>query len=327
MKISVIVPCFNQQAFIADTLRSVLSQQINVPLEILVGDDASTDLSPKIIEALAQKYPEQIFPVYRPRNLGLVLNMKDLMDRAKGDYIALLGGDDFFCSPDKLQIQYDYMEKNPQFALVHSDARLLFDDIKKGKQKEVPSAHHHNQRQIKTGYVYEDLVKSCFIIASTAFFRRSVYVQYADLARWYQMGFIMEDYPMWLAFSLKAEFGYIPQSLATYRIQENSASRSTQIAKQMKFLQSSIKVVDYFLAQQPVSATTLRLHLKKKYRYALEASLHDAAYKDKESAIAFFEDPANTNWLFALYIFIIQTPSLKPLFIFLRNYLPFLRIL
>ena len=70
IKLSVTVITYNQEMFIEETLDSIVNQDLNVPFEIVIGDDASTDRTPEIIKMYADKYPDLIKPIFRTKNLG-----------------------------------------------------------------------------------------------------------------------------------------------------------------------------------------------------------------------------------------------------------------
>lgn len=112
-QISIICNTYNQEKYIAEALESFLMQRVNVPFEILVHDDASTDGTADVIRKYEKKYPDIIKPIYQTQNqwnLDVSVTASIQIPRAKGKYIAFCEGDDYWTDPDKLQIQYDYME-------------------------------------------------------------------------------------------------------------------------------------------------------------------------------------------------------------------------
>lgn len=115
-----VVTC-NQVAFIETCLRSILEQQVDAALTILVGDDASDDGTSEIIHRLAIQHPGKIIHLRRDERLGAMTNMRDLMARATGEYIARTDGDDFWL-PGKLQRQLDYLRQFPNCAAVYTNA-------------------------------------------------------------------------------------------------------------------------------------------------------------------------------------------------------------
>jgi len=113
--VSVLVPTYLHEKYIAQALDSILMQQTTLRFEVLVGDDASGDGTPEIIKEYAKKFPDLIRPILRPENLGGTANGYDLQCRAKGNYVANLEGDDYWLDPHKLQKQWEFLEHNPDY--------------------------------------------------------------------------------------------------------------------------------------------------------------------------------------------------------------------
>jgi glycosyltransferase involved in cell wall biosynthesis len=114
--ISVCVICFNQERYIADCIEGILAQNLDANVEILIGDDASTDRTSAIIEGYAER-DRRIVHICRPENLGFVANQRDLSSRARGEFVALCEGDDFWLDPDKLERQLALMNADPAITL------------------------------------------------------------------------------------------------------------------------------------------------------------------------------------------------------------------
>ncbi|WPL18305.1 Putative glycosyltransferase EpsE [Thiorhodovibrio winogradskyi] len=119
--ICVCVVTYNQQAFIETCLRSILDQQVEADVRVLVGDDASTDDTGDIVQALTAEYGERLLYLRRQPNLGAFANMRDLLLRAKGDYVARVDGDDYWL-PGKLARQLAYLEAHPTCSAVYTNA-------------------------------------------------------------------------------------------------------------------------------------------------------------------------------------------------------------
>lgn len=106
--ISVFMPCFNQQDFVRDAMDSVLSQDYD-NIELVVGDDHSTDGTWAIVLEYQSKYPTKVKAFRNERNLGITMNCNELLRHCSGKYIAFHAGDDLYL-PGKLSRQVAAME-------------------------------------------------------------------------------------------------------------------------------------------------------------------------------------------------------------------------
>ena len=120
---------YNHAPYLRDCLEGILKQQTSFPIEILIHDDASTDGTTDIIREYQQKHPDLIFPVFQQENQyskGVrAMMVRFNLPRARGKYIALCEGDDFWTDPDKLGQQVAFLEGNPAFQLVFHNAVYL----------------------------------------------------------------------------------------------------------------------------------------------------------------------------------------------------------
>lgn len=127
--VSISCTTYNHEKYIEDALKSFLMQKTNFEFEILIHDDASNDNTGEIIRQYQKKYPKIIKPILQKEN-QLSKGVKRLYytfnhTRAKGKYIALCEGDDYWTDPYKLQKQVDYMEKHPECSMCFHAAEIV----------------------------------------------------------------------------------------------------------------------------------------------------------------------------------------------------------
>lgn len=112
---------YNHSRFIKECFDGFIMQKCNFKFEVLVHDDASTDGTIDIIKEYQLKYPDIIKPIIQTTNQYSQgkrgFNGKYNYSRAKGKYIALCEGDDYWTDPYKLQKQVDFLEENPEYSL------------------------------------------------------------------------------------------------------------------------------------------------------------------------------------------------------------------
>ncbi|MEH6731298.1 MAG: glycosyltransferase [Pseudoalteromonas distincta] len=111
MKLSVCVVTYNHQDYIFKCIESILEQNVDFELEIIIAQDCSTDNTGAVVRGFKSKHPEIITLIDRDKNVGVMQNYEDVFKLAKGEFISFLDGDDYML-PGKLQAQVDALENN-----------------------------------------------------------------------------------------------------------------------------------------------------------------------------------------------------------------------
>ena len=120
--IGVCIATYNQEKYIAQCIESVLMQVCTWSIRIYIGNDCSTDRTTSICQQFANEH-SHIVLINREHNLGLTANTIQLLQQIREDgceYIAMLDGDDYWLTPDKLQQQIDCLQNHPECGLVHT---------------------------------------------------------------------------------------------------------------------------------------------------------------------------------------------------------------
>lgn len=256
MDISVVVPIYNQAKYLRQALESILSQECSCSYEILLGNDFSSDESGIICTEYKNKYPNIIKYFNNEENVGLLKNYKMLLIEAKGEYIAILEGDDYWTDNKKLQKQITFLEQNPDYGLVHSDCDYLYDE----HNAIVNSYNKAKGVKVSSGFVLTKLIEYCFIKPLTAIFRKDLYDKYINIDEYIKENFITLDYPLWLDLSHKTKFYYMPESTGVYRIHINSVSNNSEtFQNRKKFLDSTLKTQKYFIKKYDIQDANINL--------------------------------------------------------------------
>ncbi len=241
MELLVSVCCitYNQENYIRQCLDGFIMQKTNFLFEVLIHDDASTDKTQEIIREYEIKYPDIIKPIYQKENQhsqGKRISSVYNFPRAKGKYIAMCEGDDYWIDPLKLQKQVDFLEKNPEYGLVYTSAKVF--DQKK--------ARFLNKKIGFSQSCFEDLLKHNGIPTLTTLYRK----EYLDLylaeglpkKEW-----LMGDYPIWLYITSKSRVKFIDEITSVYRLLSSSASHFKTFEGQKNFLDVEYDVKKYFV--------------------------------------------------------------------------------
>ena len=240
--ITVITPVYNAESFIKETIESVLNQTFE-DFEYILLDDGSSDSSAVIIQSYDD---ERIRYVACPHDFIGTLNKG--LALAVGKYIALIDHDDIML-PDRLRMQYEFMESHPYIAAC--GGYMYSFGIKEGTLN-VPVEHL-------------DIIKSMLLYSPiqnpTGFIRRTVLLEHNIK---YERGYeYSADYKLWSEIAKIGKLATIPKVLTLYRMHEEQTSskyreQCLEGGQKVKF-----EMLDYFIS-----------HLKKGDEFA------DAIYRD-----------------------------------------------
>jgi glycosyltransferase involved in cell wall biosynthesis len=129
--VSICCVAFNHGPYIRESIEGFLMQETTFPVEILIHDDASTDNTAEVIRDYEARYPHLIKAIYQTENQysrGHKPYPSFVLPRARGKYIATCEGDDYWVDPRQLQIQAEFLDRNPQFVMCHHDAEIIDED-------------------------------------------------------------------------------------------------------------------------------------------------------------------------------------------------------
>lgn len=242
MKVSVLMITYNHERFIAQALDSVLMQQVDFEYEIVVGEDCSTDSTRQILLEYQQNYPDKIRLLLQRKNLGMIGNMVETCNACRGDYIALLEGDDFWTSPQKLQKQVDLLETHPECSGCFHNVLMA--------QEGAPEKNRlfHNAPLAKRFFSLEDIVSSHFIPTCSTVFRASMFAGFPD---WY-LEMPMGDWPLHILNTEHGPYAYLDEVMATYRIHGGGAwSGNSRLAILDKTIQVCYRIDLYLIGRHP----------------------------------------------------------------------------
>jgi glycosyltransferase involved in cell wall biosynthesis len=229
--VSVAIITYNQAKFIKKAIESALNQETNFTYEILVGDDFSSDGTREIIAEYAQRYPDKVVAVLHPKNLGQngLFNTLETYKKARGKYIAVFDGDDYWTDSHKLQRQVDFLEKNLDFSSCFHNATITYEDG--------TPAHPLNPDDQKTVIEQEDLigVEEVWFMATSSVMFRNVITHYPD---WFKKS-ISGDIPRYILLAKLGKIGYLPYLMSVYR-KNAGGSSFTDNYSDARFLKNRI---------------------------------------------------------------------------------------
>ena len=176
--VSVCCITYNHREFIEQALDSFLSQKTSFRYEIIVHDDCSTDGTTEVLKLYENKYPDIIHVLYETTNQYSQNKKKSmLMDytipHAKGKYIAICEGDDYWCDIHKLQKQYEILENNDDISCSFHDAKVCNVDGKIISNSALKYRRVYDKRASRR-YSCDEIIEIDFYPTASLFFRKDV---------------------------------------------------------------------------------------------------------------------------------------------------------
>jgi glycosyltransferase involved in cell wall biosynthesis len=249
-KVSVSLITYKQEKFIAECLDSILKQKVNFDFEIVVADDCSPDRTGEIVQEYASRYPNIVKAIRRPANLGMVKNAISTINECRGQYIALMEGDDLWINDDKLQIQTDFLDSNPDCVLCFTN-QYEFNDGHRDNGK----IHYNDTNKPPSKFDLDYFFQNNPLIPNNSkMFRREV--QPAVVPDWFYTS-LQWDWVLHVLQTKAGKFAYLDYITLGYRrhpdaivIETNHTGLALSGLKTLKYLNGYLNYkYDYFCSR------------------------------------------------------------------------------
>jgi len=271
--ISICIITYNQEQYIRRAIDSALAQTGNIHMEIVISDDGSNDNTLPICAEYQQKHPDLVRVVTSTSNQGVLSNWYQAIESAKGTYIALLEGDDYWTDPQKISKQYAILQKERAIGFVYSDFFYL--DEKNGKLIQGMNQYKPSNN------LFEETLFSQAMVSSTLMFRRSLF-EPALFRQFIAHRFLTPDLPLFLHFCLSAQGYFLPHPTTIYNWRAGSVSRPTSQQDDLRFRESIYRIRLFFIMQKDENKK--QLLAKNEFIWQKEQLLLSWKYKDHHNA-------------------------------------------
>lgn len=241
-KISVLMPVYNGQKFLEESIRSIIDQSFS-DWELIIINDGSTDVSENIITSFSDS---RIRYFKNTTNIGLINTLNKGIDYCRGQYIARMDCDDI-SMPDRLLIQSLFLDQNTEYSMCGCDA-VVIDSIGK-KIGQITNLSTDKYLQI-------NLLFSVPFVHPGMMIRSAIFEQfkYDDAYKY------AEDYDLWCKIAKVSKVSNISQPLIKYRW------HSENISKVNSLIQESVKdkiILRELKFNLNIDATSNELYLHK----------------------------------------------------------------
>lgn len=234
--ISVIIPSYNRADTVGQTIESILVQKVDADVEIVIGDDCSTDNAREVLLKYKEQYPDVIKLLFHEQNMGLGANWATCVKACRGKYICNCDNDDYWHNEHKLQIQLDYMESHPECNICITNHRTL--NRTTGEIKECKAQIDHSDIQ-------QSMWGGCKFCNATIMYRADFMKAHLDLDEFIKRRLSLQDWPAWVILTAYTDIDVLQESTATWCIETVSITRPDSVERYARRLAGDREVTKY----------------------------------------------------------------------------------
>lgn len=243
-EVSVIIPVFNCEKYLSESIGSVIFQTYK-NWEIIVVDDGSIDRSSKILDRYKNLLSSKIKVIVQERK-GPSTARNRAISASSGEYIAFLDCDDIWL-PEKLEKQIEFLEQERRTGLLYSDCYII-NGSTENRYSSVTKPHR--------GWTFNRLLDKNFIPTSTVVIKKQVLDEIGlfDLDLW-----ISQDYDLWLRIARTYRVDFIDQPLTRYRVHDLGISRNVDV-----MIDEDLGIMEYWVKKIPDMESEVKDQIRKK---------------------------------------------------------------
>lgn len=231
--VSVCITTFNHAPYIGRAIESVQRQRVAFPIEIIIGDDCSEDATLSIVERYAAE-DSRIRVLRAEQNQGMHLNYRRTLLAARGRWVALCDGDDFWSDDEKLARQIAALDASPEAGMCYTRS-YRFCQGAEAKRWIYPTAGLHTS--------FSDLLRNNTVENITAVARRElIEAYYAEIKPEQHAEWLTDDAPMWIWFAKRSKIIALDYPTASHRLLAESQSQSTDYHRRIAFCDSTASI-------------------------------------------------------------------------------------
>ena len=226
IKISVAVITYNQQETIRQTLDSILMQKGDFDLELVIGEDCSTDKTGSICDEIANRVnseerKDKIVRVsHNSSNIGITANYFQVLQACAGEYIADFAGDDYYCDDHALEKQMRYLQSHPEIGVLAPNGYRFY---VKRDEKILGENEQVNMIDAKE-FFFSHNYRGGVIVQGSGMMCRRELLQYIDFDEIVRRKLPVEDYPIQAIWSQHTKFWRLDDPIVVYRVYKESST-------------------------------------------------------------------------------------------------------
>ena len=306
---------YNHELYIAQAIEGVLMQKTDFPIELIIGEDCSTDRTHEIVLEYQKKHPDIIRVVTSEHNVGMIKNSLRTNKACRGKYIAFCESDDYWIDPYKLQKQVDFLEANADYGMVHTDCDELYQSS--GKMIK------NRNKKLKKNYgncinpFWGILTGDYSIFTCTVMVRKSLVMKSIATDIFNNPDNLQGDLPMWLEIANKFKLQYISDSTAVYRKNLNSASNPASKLAQIAFQESSKRIRMEFAQKYGIPDYIMRHVSEMNYSLLLTKAFYTQNYELAKESYSYLKEYNRLDYILKYYA--AKSKFIRPFIFAIRN--------
>lgn len=236
--VSICVITYGHEKYIAQTIDGILMQEVDFDYELIISNDCSPDSTDEVVESYIKDHPKgnKIKYFSHKKNIGAYNNFVFSVQNAKGKYIALCEGDDYWIDSLKLQRQVDFLEANTDFSMCFTDYLVLSENT-----NTLTYPNLSKKFGVKSSFTKYDIILNNFIPTLTVMFKKET-----EVLKYLNENFFPSD---WFLHVLNSKYGkikFLNMESAVYRIHDGGVCSSVSpLLNNQKYLKS----IDLFRKQ------------------------------------------------------------------------------
>ncbi len=295
-KISVAVITYNQAVTIRQTLDSILAQKGEFDLELVIGEDCSSDNTLTICQDYLRQmesgkwkvegYERTMKLLSGPKNLGIIANYARVIQACTGDFISNIAGDDYYCDDHALEKQMQYMQAHEEVGVMAANGYSYY--VQRGtKEPGLNPIFNAEEDDVKSQYFSSMHFEGAYLAPVGMMYRAELLHKYIDLNEILRRKLPVEDYPIQAILSQHTKFACLPDLLVTYRVYRESASFiSYNHPRYLEYYQGLMEIRRYLNELFPNNAIPAEVLQERMFNKEFLYDVYHMKYKDAKQLIA-----------------------------------------
>lgn len=236
--VSVLIPCYNHEKYIINSLESVLKNDYELK-EIILIDDGSNDNSFEMAENYLVAHQDSLYgyQCLKQENQGVTKTLNKMIGLATGEYVTLLASDDYL-TEHSISTRVEYLKKNPQKKAVIGKAYMVDEKNCITGDDAAKKLYRANSKMLLSDLIDKELTMRWSVVGPTLLLKKEVY----DEVGLYNENLKVEDRDFYLRMIKKDVLGYIDVPIAGYRIHSGNTSRTKTMAQRSDQLKETSNV-------------------------------------------------------------------------------------